>query len=143
MSVSQLLLGLEKVKRTSRNRWIACCPAHDDHNPSLAIAVGDDGRVLLHCFAGCDVRDIVRAVGLKLDDLFPPGEIGFGKGRPERRPFPATDILRCIASEALVVMTSAKSLLAGPLSEFDRKRLNVAVARICEAMDAGGISHVK
>ena len=97
----------------------------------------------MNCFAGCSVYDVVSCVGLDLSDLFPPREIGFGKGRPERRPFPATDILRCIASEALVVMTSAKSLLAGPLSEFDRKRLNVAVARIYEAMDAGGISHVK
>jgi hypothetical protein len=99
--------------------------------------------VLLHCFAGCSVHEVVSAVGLDLSDLFPPREIGVGKGKPERRPFPPADILRCIASEALVVMTSAKSLLAGPLPEFDRKRLNVAVSRICEAMDVGGISHVK
>jgi hypothetical protein len=143
MSAEKLLERLKKVRCTGRGRWVACCPAHNDHNPSLSLRELDDGRVLMKCFAGCAVYDVVSCVGLDLSDLFPRREIVFGKGRPERRPFPAADVLRCIASEALVVMASAKSLLAGPLSEFDRKRLNVAVARIYEAMDAGGISHVK
>ncbi len=143
MSVQELLSRLEKVKRTGAGRWIGCCPAHDDRSPSLALRELDDGRVLVHCFAGCSAHEVVSAVGLDLSDLFPPREIGFGKGKPERRPFPATDILRCIAFEALVVMTSAKSLLAGPLSEVDSKRLMLAVVRIYLAMDAGGISHAK
>jgi hypothetical protein len=143
MSASELLDRLKKVRSTGAGRWLGCCPAHDDHSPSLAIALGDDGRVLLHCFAGCSVHEVVSAVGLDLSDLFPPREIGVGEGKPERRPFPAIDILRCIASEALVVMMAAKSLLSGSLSEADRKRLIVAVSRIHQAMDAGGISHVK
>ena len=143
MSVQELLDRLEKVRKTGPGRWIACCPAHDDHNPSLALRELDDGRVLLHCFAGCSAHEIVTGVGLDLRDLFPSQEIGFDKGKPARRPFPATDILRCIATEALVVMTSAKSVLAGTLSEFDRKRLALAVVRIVQAMDAGGIDHVK
>ena len=99
--------------------------------------------MLLKCFAGCSAHEVVSAVGLDLSDFFPPRGIGVGKGKPERRPFPATDILGCIASEALVVMMAAKSLLTGSLSEVDHERLNVAVGRIYEAMDAGGISHVK
>ncbi|WP_235001463.1 hypothetical protein [Nitrosovibrio sp. Nv4] len=99
--------------------------------------------MLIHCFAGCSAYEIVSAVRLDLSDLFPPREIGFGKGKPERRPFPAADILRCIAFEALVVAMAAKSLLAGSLSEVDRTRLMLAVTRIHQAMDAGGISDVK
>lgn len=43
MSVSEVLDRLEKVRRRGRGRWIACCPAHDDRNPSLAIGERDDG----------------------------------------------------------------------------------------------------
>ena len=51
--------------------WMARCPAHEDRTPSLSIAAGDDGRVLLHCWAGCRTRDIVAALGLQWSDLFP------------------------------------------------------------------------
>jgi len=47
--------------------WMARCPAHDDREPSLSIAVGRDHKVLLHCHAGCDqarVIDALRARGL-------------------------------------------------------------------------------
>lgn len=141
MSVHHLLALLKKVRRTGRGRWVACCPAHNDHNPSLSLRELDDGRVLMKCFAGCAVYDVVSCVGLDLSDLFPPGEIEFGKSKRERRPFHAADILRCIATEALVVAMTATSLQAGAPSENDRKRLLLAVQRIYQAMDAGGISH--
>jgi hypothetical protein len=54
--------------------WKALCPAHDDQDPSLSITEGDNGRVLLHCFAGCDERAILQAMGLTFRDLF-PGEL--------------------------------------------------------------------
>lgn len=37
------------------------CPAHDDSSPSLSVRVGDRS-VLLHCFGGCDTRDVLRAL---------------------------------------------------------------------------------
>lgn len=49
----------------------AKCPAHDDRHASLSVALGDDGRVLLHCHAGCTVDAVCRAVGLTMADLFP------------------------------------------------------------------------
>src|SRR5688500_12972038 len=101
MSAAELLTRLKKVKRVGTDRWIACCPAHNDHSPSLALRELDDGRILLHCFAGCNVHEVVSSVGLELTDLFPPQELEFGQGKPERRPFSAADILRCIAFEAL------------------------------------------
>jgi hypothetical protein len=48
----------------------ALCPAHDDHEPSLSIAEGEDGRVLIKCFAGCKTEDVVAALGLEMKDLF-------------------------------------------------------------------------
>ncbi|MFO1102477.1 MAG: toprim domain-containing protein [Methylocystis sp.] len=33
-----------------------------DRNPSLSIRDGDDGRLLVHCFAGCDPLDVLDAL---------------------------------------------------------------------------------
>jgi putative DNA primase/helicase len=49
----------------------AKCPAHEDSKPSLSIKVGDDGRILLNCFAGCTVEAIADALGVKVADLYP------------------------------------------------------------------------
>lgn len=43
------------------------CPAHEDGSPSLSVSQTRDGRVLVHCFAGCGqmaVIDALRALGL-------------------------------------------------------------------------------
>jgi hypothetical protein len=59
--------------RRCRNGWSARCPAHDDHNPSLSITEDRDGRVLLHCFAGCPQWLVIST--LRPARLFPgPGE---------------------------------------------------------------------
>lgn len=49
----------------------AACPAHDDRRNSLSVGKAEDGTVLLHCFVGCSVEQIVAALGLSLADLFP------------------------------------------------------------------------
>jgi len=64
--------------------WSARCPAHDDHNPSLSIAAGDDGRVLLRCHAGCTVDAICKSVGLHVSDLMPPKPVK-SASKPKRR----------------------------------------------------------
>jgi len=140
MGANSLIALLHGVKCMGQNRWLAKCPSHDDRAPSLSIRELEDGRVLLHCFAGCDVHEVVHAVGLQIDDLFPPREIEDGRGKPERRPFPATDILRAIAFESTVVLIAAADLLAGrPFNDHDRARLVLAVSRIQAALEAGGI----
>lgn len=48
---------------------MARCPAHDDHNPSLSISTGDEGRVLVHCYAGCSQDAVIDA--LKNRGLWP------------------------------------------------------------------------
>lgn len=51
-------------------RWSARCPAHDDRTPSLSVSNGNDGRVLLRCWAGCETLAVLRALGLSWSDLF-------------------------------------------------------------------------
>lgn len=49
---------------------MARCPAHDDERESLGLREGDDGRVLMLCYAGCPTPEVVKALGLEMRDLF-------------------------------------------------------------------------
>ena len=62
--LDNLLSHLDKVKQTGPGRCVAQCPAHVDKSPSLTIRETDDGRVLIHCFAGCSVHEIVHTIRL-------------------------------------------------------------------------------
>ncbi|HUW98890.1 MAG TPA: toprim domain-containing protein [Acidiferrobacter sp.] len=68
--LENLLSRLDKVRK-SGGEWTALCPAHDDRNPSLSIKEADDGTLLIKCHAGCSAREILAAVGLGLEDLYP------------------------------------------------------------------------
>ncbi|WP_375687080.1 MULTISPECIES: toprim domain-containing protein [unclassified Bartonella] len=55
------------ITRALRGVWhgrygTARCPAHDDRLPSLSLANGHDGRLLLYCYAGCSFREIIQAL---------------------------------------------------------------------------------
>ena len=140
MSADIILQHLDKVKRTRPGSWLGCCPAHTDKTASLSVRELDDGRVLIHCFAGCSVHEIVSAVGLDLSALFPPREFAHTKG--ERRPFPATDILRAIAGESIIVYLAAQAIYKGEqLTDTDMQRLLVAVSRVQAALLAGRLSY--
>lgn len=131
MTIDVIVARLEGVRQTGRDRGIARCPAHDDKGPSLSYRELDDGRVLLHCFAGCDVHEIVAAVGLELSDLFPPKPLTEHRYKSERRPFNAHDILACLAFEAAVTADCSRQLQRGAtLSEVDHERLITAGSRL-------------
>jgi hypothetical protein len=70
--LDRVLSHLAGVRR-SGDAYVAKYPHHDDKQASLSIKEGDDGRVLLHCFAGCGTADVVVSAGLAFVDLFPPG----------------------------------------------------------------------
>src|SRR5215472_16168280 len=72
--LEQVLSQLKGV-RTSIRGWRACCPAHADRRPSLSIGTGEQGQVLLECFAGCSLERIVEAMGLTVIDLFPDASL--------------------------------------------------------------------
>ena len=68
MDFNGFLSKFEAVKG-SGNQYQAKCPVHDDNTASLSIGLRD-GNILLHCQAGCNNKDIVSAIGLKMSDLF-------------------------------------------------------------------------
>jgi hypothetical protein len=69
MNAGQIARALGGSTRSGRG-WVARCCCHKDKNPSLSLCDGDDGKLLVKCFTGCDPRDILaelRHRGL-LDD---------------------------------------------------------------------------
>ncbi|MCP4284779.1 MAG: hypothetical protein GY792_10060 [Gammaproteobacteria bacterium] len=59
--------GLRKAKRVSPGKYVACCPSHDDKTPSFSIQDAPNGKILVHCYAGCSqdsVLDALRNLGL-------------------------------------------------------------------------------
>lgn len=66
--MNEIIAKLKGVKRNG-NQYTALCPAHDDQKPSLAVSA-KDGKILLHCHAGCSKESVVAAMGLEMKDLF-------------------------------------------------------------------------
>jgi hypothetical protein len=131
MSVQDLIGRLDKARETvRRGNWTARCPAHEDKEPSLSIREEGDGRVLVHCFAGCSVEDILAAVGLEFDAIYPPEPIGV-RLPPIRRPFPAADVLQAISHEMTVILICAADVRAG--KPPNTERLGLAIERIEQA----------
>lgn len=135
-----LLSRLSGVKKTGSGRWIARCPAHDDRSPSLAIRECDDTRLLVHCFAGCDVDDVVVAVGLTLADLMPARAIGDHIPR-ERRPFFPSDVFEIALREITIATVIACDMHAQrAVDEAGYERLLTACGRL---NDISGVAYGK
>lgn len=69
MRVEEFLARLEGVTG-SAPQWSARCPAHEDRQASLTVGLGDEGKILVTCWAGCGIDEITRAVGVSVADLF-------------------------------------------------------------------------
>lgn len=117
--LDKVLNRLDKVKSAGTNKWKACCPAHDDKHPSLAISETSDGTVLLKCWAGCTAKEIVSAIGLELRDLFP------GDKQPRRGPSKAA-----IEHERMVFRIGQSLQQQGSLAGDDLVRFNLAKQRL-------------
>jgi hypothetical protein len=132
-AAARVLSTLPTVRQTGPGRWLARCPAHDDRRASLSVRE-IDGRVLIHCFAGCSAGDVVSALGLSLCDLFErPLAQAVESSAPRVN---ATDVLVALAHEAMVVVLVCEALAEGqPLDADKRSRLNLAAGRIIRALD--------
>jgi len=129
MSTDTLLSRLDGVRKTGPGRWLARCPGHEDRSPSLSVRELDDGRILLHDFAGCSVEEVLGAVGMTFDALFPERPIEHGK--PERRSFLPADVFDITRREIAIVAVLAADLHKNKVvSEADYERVFVAVERL-------------
>lgn len=92
MQLEDFLIRLDGVKPAGPGKYMACCPVHNDTNPSLSVTVKDvkgTEKILLKCFAGCRTEDILEELGLTPQDLIvnPTAQQDFaGVGRTALQP---------------------------------------------------------
>ena len=60
-TLSSIASGLNKVKWHGDYEILACCPAHDDRNPSLSVS-DKNGKILVRCWAGCTQDEVIGAL---------------------------------------------------------------------------------
>ena len=127
--INAVLSKVEKVKPTGEGKWLAPCPAHNDRSPSLAIKETVDGKILLHCFAGCSVHEIVESMGLTLADLMPDNPT-YKKGRKPPK-FNKYELFDRVVFESTILLLAIRWLLSNkPLSDEDRARILKAESTI-------------
>ena len=136
MTAATLIDRLDGVRQSGPGRWVARCPSHPDKSPSLSIREADD-RTLVHCFGGCQVHDVLAAVGLTLGDLFEkPLDHHKAPVRDRRHQHAAREALQVLSREALVALVAADTLAQGiALDDADRARLALAAGRIRAARE--------
>lgn len=129
--IDRILPLLTKVRQRQPGQWSACCPSHDDQGPSLSVRETPEEAVLLHCFAGCSVHEIVAALGLQMEDLFPPRQPSGREPKRTPRLLTAGQALELLEREALLVVVAAANILHGVvLTQTDLDRLTRAAGRI-------------
>ena len=132
-ALNTVLSRLDKVQRIGNDRYKALCPSHDDRSPSLAIK-DEDGRLLLHCFGGCETSDVLGAIGLDFADIMP--DKSMGNYKKDKKPFYAMDILSIIKFEATLTYIYASDMAKGLiLTSNDKERLLLASSRINHAYE--------
>lgn len=135
MKLEMLLSRLKKARRTANGQWVACCPAHDDKSPSLAVKAVD-GTILLHCFGGCSVEEVLGAVEMTVSDLYPDT----GKSNTKQHRISTKDALQCLSLEAMVVSATANTMNKRALKGEELARLRTAVSRINAAYALSGVA---
>lgn len=133
---AELLLSRLDNVRPAGHGWRADCPNGHSARGSLSVNVGDNGALLVTCFACHDTPGILGALGLTLADLYPK-RIDRPMSGEDRREFRKqareTQVIAAagvLAYEATVVQIAAAQLRAGhELSDEDSTRLDLAASR--------------
>ncbi len=134
MTADKLLSKLQGVQGRGP-RWRALCPSHESKHRTrtLSIFETDDGRVMLRCHAGCDVSAIVGAVGMSLEDLFPPKPVDHAPR--VRKPWAARDVVAALRAETMVGWLLLTDIANGKvLTKGDRERATLAADRAAHLM---------
>jgi hypothetical protein len=135
----RLLPRLEGVIKTGGG-YRARCPAHDGKSASLSIAQGDTGTLLVHCFTGCAVHDVLAAVGLWVGDLFPTRDLRMMTPAERSQIRQAALVprwraaLEVLSHEATVLLIAANKLGDGDtLTDDELTRMRVAALKVFDA----------
>lgn len=128
-SIWNILNRLDRVKQVGQDRWVACCPAHEDTNPSLRITDNGD-KALIKCWAGCSFDEIRTALGMDAHEFFAgshaPASIAPGISKSAVNEELILELLVCLCA-----CNDRKNKL--PINPIDAKREKEARERIIKA----------
>lgn len=135
--IDWFLGSLSRVRPNGTDKWMCQCPAHEDRSPSLSIRLGEDGRVLVHCFSGCSPNAVVGALGLSLADLFPdsaPDPWAMREARQRRKQRERLERTDGFCSDAV---REARGLISSArgidISQWSHAQLDEALSDLAEA----------
>jgi len=134
MEINEILSKFQRVYKSGADQWQCLCPVHDDKSPSVGIKYTKDGRILIHCFSGCPTNEILDAVGISFDDLF-PNKLE-NEYKPIKRAFNPYAVLTSLSNEILLCTLAAMDLSKGKISkskEYINSGLPFSVANWAKA----------
>jgi hypothetical protein len=97
---------------------------------------------LLHCFGGCEITEVLGAVGMSLTDLFPESMTAKEAGGDRRyrsgqsAPWSPEQLLRAVSSDVLVAANVVSRVLDGKADDADRSALWSSAGRLADAVEA-------
>jgi len=132
MYIQEILNHFENVKESGNGQYSCRCPAHKDKSNSLGIKQDGD-KILMNCFAGCDIKSILDASGLEWKDILPNNE---DMNKEIKKSFNPYAVLKMLRDEVLHVGLSSATIKKGnKLSDEDHERLLLAINNIRSAYD--------
>jgi hypothetical protein len=133
--LSELSPRLNKFKQVSPGRYSACCPVHNDDNPSLGITIMPNGKWVIHCLScGAKGTDVCNALGIDVTLLFPPNDRPLNK-KQQHSGFSARQMLIALEPNLvrlLIIANDSKAI--GAISDDDRDFVSEVVIRINGAL---------
>ena len=133
MNLESILDRFEGVTRTpdgARSRCAGC----GGKSQKVSFRSVDD-RILVHCFGGCDVHEVLTAAGLSVTDLFTERPIDHHRSA-SRSSIPAREALALIDHEILVALLILNDAIKSrTVDDRQLARLSTAVQRIGAARD--------
>lgn len=120
-----------RIVESLGGRWsgrggVCFCPAHQNtRTPALSVTEADDGRLLLHCHAGCEFADILAALrfrGLEGGDFRPPEPAQIERRRRE------DELARMGKAAKAKAIWEAAQPIAGTLAETYLRHRDIRIA---------------
>ena len=133
--VDRVLERLPDAKPSGRDRWRTWCRACGGNTSALSIGLGADDTVLLKCWKGCSVEEVLGAIGLEMHDLFPERLTGSPPMR-RRGLLSAVQALNLLHDEVQLIALAGSNIAHGvELTDADRDRVLQAAGRIAYLRD--------
>lgn len=131
ISIGEILSRFNGVKESGNSQWQCQCPVHKDKTASLGVKLKEN-RVLINCFAGCSIEDILSATDLTFEDIMPDkrGE----HHAPMNQVWNPYSVLKALKDDVLFVFLCARHMDQGKrLLDVDKNKLSEVTDRLRSA----------